>query len=73
MKRIIFGTLITIIGLVFTAFTFIYAALNPWSYNGIDGLMGSFLGTQMLVPFIISLIVLVIGLAIVGFEAYRRK
>ncbi|MDD3429881.1 MAG: hypothetical protein PHG02_07750 [Oscillospiraceae bacterium] len=73
MKKIIFGVLLTITGLIFAAFSFIYAALNPWDYNGIGGLMGSFLGTQMLGPFIISVLILVIGLAIVGFEAYNKK
>ena len=73
MKKTIFGALITIIGLVFATFSFVYAAINPWDYNGISGLMGSFLGTNMLIPFIISVVVLLIGLVIVWFEAYRRK
>lgn len=73
MKKIVFGTLIAIIGLVFSTFSFVYAAFNPWDYNGISGLMGSFLGTNMLIPFIISVVVMLIGLIIVWFEAYRRK
>lgn len=73
MKKTVFGVLITITGLVFAAFSFLYAATNPSDYNGISGLMGSFLGTNMLVPFIISVVILLIGLAIVWFEAYRRK
>ena len=44
--------MVTVIGLVFSAFSFIYAALNPWNWNGIDGLLGSFLGTHMLLPFL---------------------
>ena len=39
---------------MFSSFCFIYAVMNPWNYNGINGLLGSFLGTQTLVPFIIS-------------------
>lgn len=73
MKKIIFGALITIVGLVFSAFSFIYAAMNPWDYNGIDGLLGSLLGTRMIIPFIISTMVMIIGLVICGKEAYCKK
>lgn len=39
-NKMISGVLVTIIGLVFSAFSFIYAVLNPWNYNGIDGVLG---------------------------------
>ena len=73
MKRMVFGILVTIVGLVFAAFSFIWAALNPWSYNGIEGLRGSFLGTNMTMPFIIGLLVMIIGLSVTFYEAYIRK
>lgn len=73
MKKTIFGGLLVIIGLVFSVFCFVYAVINPWNYNGITGLLGSFLGTQTLIPFVISLIVLLTGLFICGYEAYIRK
>ena len=60
----VFGVLLSVIGLVFSASSFIYAALNPWVYDGITGLLGSFLGTHMLIPFIISTLVMLAGLAI---------
>lgn len=71
-NKMVFGVLITIIGLVFSAFSFIYAALNPWNWNGIRGLLGSFLGTHMLIPFIVGIIVMVAGLAICFMEAYCK-
>ena len=71
-NKMVFGVLITLIGLVFSAFSFIYAALNPWIWNGIDGMLGSFLGTHMLIPFIIGLVVLIIGLIICFREAYLK-
>ncbi len=67
------GVLVTLIGLVFSAFSFIYAALNPWSWNGIDGLLGSFLGTHMLVPFILSTAVMLAGLVLCFVIAYSKK
>ncbi len=73
MKKFLFGSLITLVGLVYSTFCFIYAVINPWDYNGITGLMGSFLGTHTLKPFIISMCFLIIGLIICGYEAYRKK
>lgn len=71
-NKMVFGALITIIGLVFSAFSFIYAAMNPWTWNDIDGLLGSFLGTHTLIPFIIGIIVMITGLVICFKEAYRK-
>ena len=67
------GVLLSVIGLVFSAFAFIYAALNPWNYNGITGLLGSFLGTHMLIPFIISTLVMLAGLAICFWRAFTKE
>lgn len=71
-NKMVFGVLITIIGLVFSLFSFIYAALNPWNWNGIGGLLGSFLGTHMLIPFIAGMAAMVAGLVICYKEAYRK-
>ena len=72
-NKMMFGVLITVIGLVFAAFSFIYAAINPWSWNGIDGLLGSFLGTHMLIPFIIGVVVMTVGLVICFKETYGEE
>ncbi len=73
MKRFIFGMMLVVIGFIFSAFCFIYAVMNPWNYNGITGLRGAFLGTYTGTPFIISIIILVIGILICFYEAYLRK
>lgn len=73
MKKFVFGIMLTVIGLIYSTFCFIYAVMNPWDYNGISGLLGAFLGTETLIPFLISMTVLIIGLIICGYEAYRRK
>ncbi len=72
-NKMMFGVLITVIGLVFAAFSFIYAAITPWSWNGIDGLLGSFLGTHMLIPFIIGVVVMTVGLVICFKETYGEE
>ena len=50
-----------------------FSACNPWTYNGIDGLLGSLLGTDLLVPFMISFAVLLVGLFLAWREAYGGK
>ena len=35
-KKMVFGILVTVVGLVFSAFCFIYTIMNPCIYNGIS-------------------------------------
>ena len=73
-KKIMFLALVlTLIGLVFAAGSFFFALAHPWIYNGIDGLLGSFLGTNTLIPFILGLAVMMIGLAFLLWEAFRKR
>ena len=71
-KKMICGVLLAVIGLVYSAFCFIYAAMNPCIYNGIGGLKGAFLGSDMLLPFILSTAVMWIGLLLCFIEAYQK-
>jgi hypothetical protein len=73
MKKFLFGALLSVFGFLITAFCLVYAAMNPWSYNGVTGLIGSLLGTGTLFTFIISLALFIAGLIICWYEAYRRK
>jgi len=73
MKRVIFGSLVTIVGIILSVCCFSYAAQHPWSYNGIEGILGSFLGTQMIIPFIVGGVLTVVGLVICFVEAYIKK
>ena len=72
MKRMVFGALLTLVGLLFSAFCFIHAILNPVSLNGVEGLMSAFICWHTLVPFILSVAVMCAGLAICGWEAFRK-
>jgi len=73
MKRFIFGLIIFLLGAVVSVFNYIDAVLNPCTYNGIDGLEGAFLSRGTLDITIFSMIVLLVGLCICGFEAFRKK
>lgn len=75
MKKSTFGLLLTILSFVLFIVCFVNAfVINPYSaYNGITGPLGSLLGNDMLVPFVVSLLGLGCGLFICGKEAYRKK
>lgn len=68
-KKMVCGVLLTIIGLTFSVLFLILAALNPWDYNGISGLLGSLLGTHTFIPFVISFTVMIVGLGICFWRA----
>ncbi len=72
MKKTVCGVLVTVIGLVFSVVCLVYAMQHPWNYKGIDGLMGSLLGTKMLIPLILSFIVMLSGLVYCFWSAYQK-
>ena len=71
-KRMIFGVLLAVIGCVFSAFCFFYAVMHPCIYNGTDGLLGGLLGADLLIPFVITMLVMITGIVICGIEAFRK-
>lgn len=73
MKRFLFGTLLTIIGLSYSLFCFMWAVKEPWHYRGIDGMIGSLLSHELLVPFAIFNLLGLLGLSICFLEAYHKK
>lgn len=72
-KKMICGVMLTAIGFVFSVICFIHVLLHPWNYEGIDGLLGSLLGTDTLVPTIVSLAVMVSGLTICFRQAFQKE
>ena len=72
MKRMVFGVLLTVIGFVLFAFCLIHALLNPVTLNGVGGLLSAFISHGTLVPFVLSTAVMCAGLAICGWEAFRK-
>ena len=61
MKKMIFGILLTLIGLLFSAFCFICIVLKPLTYNWLN------------IHFILSFAVMCVGLVICGWEAFHKK
>lgn len=69
-NKMVFGALLTLIGLTFSVFSLIYAALNPWNMNGMDGLLASLIGTNMWVLLFVAIVIMIWGLVICFKEAY---
>ena len=69
-NKMIFGALLTLIGLTFSVLSFVYAAMNPWSIDGIDGIVASYMGTNMWLLLLVALVITIFGLAICFKEAY---
>lgn len=72
MKKFIFGIILCVIGLTFSLVCFIRTLYTPYAvYNDNGGLIASFLGNGTLIPFIIFLVVLITGIIICAYEAYK--
>lgn len=69
-NKMIFGALLTLIGLTFSGFSFLYATLNPWNIDGIGGLLVSLMGTNMWLLLLVAMIIMISGLVICFKEAY---
>ena len=69
-NKMIFGALLTLIGLTFSVLCFVYAAMHPWSIDGKEGLLVSLMGTNMWLLLSIALVIMIAGLWICFKEAY---
>ena len=73
MKKFLFGIILSVIGFVYSFTCFLYATLNPCIVNNQSGLIISFRANNVLIPFLISMMLLIIGVLICGYEAYRQQ
>ena len=73
MKRFLFGLPLSLVGLSYSLFCFIWAVKEPWHYRGIDGIIGSLLGNELFAPFLVFSLLMLLGMSICCAEAYRRK
>lgn len=72
-KKMTCGIMLTVIGFVYSVICFIHTLLHPWNYEGIEGILGSLLGEDTLFPFVLSLAVMVWGLSICFWRAFREE
>ena len=71
-EKLIFSLTLVLIGLIFNAFSFIYAVTKPFTVNGHTGLFVYLDQNEVLLSFILSSLTLWLGLYLLWVEAYQR-
>ena len=69
-NKMIFGALLTMIGLAFSGLSFLYASLNPWPIENMNGFTGALAGTNMWVLMFVGIVIMIVGFIICFKEAY---
>ena len=72
MKKMLLGCVWQVLGFLGAILLLCSAAPHRWSYNGIEGLLGSLLGLDLLLPLIICIALFVLG-AVICFKGIREK
>jgi len=73
MKKMFFGALLTLCGVIWMVVLTALSITHPWDYNNITGLLGFLLGSKTLLAFILAVVIAAAGLYISYYEAYIRK
>lgn len=64
MKKMILGVVWQLMGFLGSIAILCSATLHQCNYNGITGVLGSLLGLELIIPFIICLTLLICGLVV---------
>lgn len=64
MKKMILGIAWQLMGFLGSIAILCSATFNQCNYNGITGVLGSLLGLELIIPFIICLTLFICGLAV---------
>lgn len=73
MKKMFFGGVLILSGIIGILVFVTLAIVHPWDYNEITGLLGFLLGSKTIWAFEIFCIMYIVGIAICFYEAYIRK
>jgi len=73
MKRIVLGGMVFVAGFFGILALGIVSVYNPVVFNGISGIYGFLLDSDLTFLFVISCILCVVGLVISTVEAYSKK
>ena len=62
MKKMMLGIGWQVSGFLGAVLILCAAAPHQWDYNGITGIVGSLLGLQLIIPFIVCVVLFVLGI-----------
>ena len=72
MKKLITGLAWQTMGLFGAIMCICEAAQHNWTYNGISGIRGSLLGTRLMLPLVVSVVLFVAGSVFVIWELLKE-
>ena len=61
MKKMMLGIVWQVLGFIGAIALVCVAVFHPWDYCGIEGLLGSLLGTNLLLPLIVCIVLFALG------------
>lgn len=64
MKKMILGIVWQLMGFLGSIAILCSATLHQWDYNGITGILGSLLGLDLIIPFIVCITLFICGLVV---------
>lgn len=64
MKKMILGIAWQLMGFLGSIAILCSAAVHQWDYNGITGVLGSLLGLELIIPFIVCITLFICGLVV---------
>lgn len=64
MKKMILGIAWQLMGFLGSIAILCSAAVHQWDYNGITGVLGSLLGLDLIIPFIVCITLFICGLVV---------
>ena len=73
MKHLMFGIMLTVVGLSYSLVCFSQALSNPWYVGDTGGIFNTFGELQITFPFLLALTLMLVGLVITLFETYRKR
>jgi len=72
MKKLITGLAWQAMGLLGAIMCICEATQHNWNYNGISGVWGSLLGTRLMLPLVVCVVLFVAGSAFVIWELLKE-
>ncbi len=73
MKKMLFGMFLTTISAIYSLVLLVTATDHPVTYNGADGLYANLRGNGLFVPFLVSVVLVFVGIALCMIEAHRKN
>ena len=64
MKKMILGIAWQLMGFLGSIAILCSAAVHQWDYNGITGVLGSLLGLELIIPFIVCVTLFICGFVV---------